>query len=70
MTWGLFLLYNEGPQEFADVVALTTSQMESSRKFHRFGRFAQELLRPYRERPEGARVPLLYPAILEWAARQ
>jgi hypothetical protein len=73
MTWALFLLYIEArisPQEFADVMTFTTSQMESSRKFHRFGSFARELLRLYRERPEGTRVPLLYPAILEWAARQ
>ena len=73
MTWAVFLLYIESrlnSEDFTDVVRQTTATMESSRRFQRFGRFAQELLRLYHERPAGSRVPMLYPALLEWAARQ
>lgn len=73
MTWAVFLLYIEGrvgAEDFAEVVRLTTATMEGSRRFQRFGLFAQELLRLYHERPPGSRVPALYPAILQWAARQ
>lgn len=73
MTWAVFLAYIEGrvsAADFSEVVSLTTTTMESSRRFQRFGRFAQELLRLYRERPAGSRVPMLYPALLEWAERQ
>jgi hypothetical protein len=52
------------------VLRLTTATMEGSRRFQRFGLFARELLRLYHERTPGTRVPALYPAILEWAARQ
>ena len=73
MTWGVFLLYIEGrvsAEDFIEVVRRTTTQMENSRAFQRFGMFAQELLRLYRNRPAASRVSELYPAILEWAERQ
>ena len=73
MTWAVFLLYIEGrvgAEDFADVLSLTTATMEGSRRFQRFGLFVRELLRLYHERPPGSRVPALYPAILQWAARQ
>ena len=73
MTWAVFLLYIEGrvgAEDFAEVVRQTTATMEGSRRFQRFGLFAQELLRLYHSRPAGTRVPGLYPAILQWAARQ
>jgi hypothetical protein len=73
MTWAVFLLYIESrvnSEDFTQVVSLTTAAMESSRRFQRFGRFAQELLRLYHERPAGSRVPMLYPPLLAWAARQ
>jgi hypothetical protein len=73
MTWAVFLLYIEGrvgAQDFADMVRFTTTTMESSRRFQRFGLFAQELLRLYHNRPAGSRILTLYPAILQWAARQ
>ena len=73
LTWAVFLVYIDGrvsAEDFTEVVSLTTATMESSRRFQRFGRFAGELLRLYHERPPGSRVPMLYPAILEWAARQ
>ena len=73
MTWAVFLLYVEGRlsgKDFTEVVGMTTAAMEGSRRFQRFGLFAQELLRLYRYRPAGSRVSELYPAILEWAERQ
>jgi hypothetical protein len=73
MTWAAFLLYIEGrvaAEDFAEVLRLTTATMEGSRRFQRFGLFARQLLRLYHERTPGSRVPALYPAILEWAARQ
>ena len=73
MTWAVFLLYVEGRltgTDFTEVVGLTTALMEGSRRFQRFGMFAQELLRLYRNRPAGTPVSELYPAILEWAERQ
>jgi hypothetical protein len=73
MTWAVFLVYLEGrvsAEDFTEVVTMTTTMMEGSRRFQRFGRFAQELLRLYRERPSGSRIPDLYPRLLEWAARQ
>ena len=73
MTWAVFLLYIESrvsAVDFDTLVRLTTALMEGSRRFQRFGAFTQELLRLYHERPAGSRVSTLYPAILEWAARQ
>lgn len=73
MTWAVFLLYLEGRVSVADydeVARVTTSLMEGSRRFQRFGVFTEELRRLYRERPAGTRLPALYPAILEWAERQ
>ena len=73
MTWAVFLVYIEGrlsAEDFSEVAGLTISTMESSRRFRRFGGFVQELLRLYHERPAGSRIPMLYPGILEWAARQ
>jgi hypothetical protein len=73
MTWAVFLLYIEGrvgAEDFIEVVRRTTTQMEGSRRFQRFGMFAQELLRLYHHRPAGSRVAALYPAMLEWAEGQ
>jgi len=73
MTWAVFLLYIEsrvGAEDFTEVVRQTTATMEGSRRFQRFGLFARELLRLSHERLPGSRVPALYPAILDWAARQ
>lgn len=73
MTWAVFLLYVEGrvsAEDFSEVVRLTTALMENSRRFQRFEVFAQELRRLYHERPPQSRVPMLYPAMLGWAARQ
>lgn len=73
MTWGVFLLYVESrvsADDFPTVVQLTTQLMEGSRRFQRFGPFAQELLRLYHARTNGARARDLYPAILDWAQTQ
>jgi hypothetical protein len=73
MTWAVFLLYAEGrfsTEDFTEVARLTTAQMESSRRFQRFGMFAQELRRLDHDRPAGSRVATLYPDILKWAERQ
>jgi hypothetical protein len=73
MTWAAFVLYadqSRPPRDFAEVSANTVLAMEKSRGFGRFGAFTTELLRLYRERQGGQRVTDLYPAILDWAAKQ
>ena len=73
MTWAAFLLFINGRVSDEDFVAVrqnVVQLMQGSRRFQRFGAFADELLRLYRARPAGARVADLYPAILDWSATQ
>jgi hypothetical protein len=72
MTWAVFLLFIEGrisDEDFSVVRQNTIGVMEGSRRFQRFGAFAGELSRLYRNRPAGTKAADLYPAILDWAAK-
>jgi len=71
MTWAAFLLFAQdrlSAEDFDTVRQLTVQLMEGSRRFQRFGVFATELLRLYRERPAGRTVADLYPQLLAWAS--
>ena len=70
MTWSVFFLFIDGrvpAQDFDRLLALSSSVMEGSRGFFRFGDFTRELLRLWRNRAPGMSVVELFPAILRWA---
>ena len=73
MTWAVFLLFVDGrvsDEDFQIVRNNTVQLMEGSRRFQRFGAFATEVQRLYRNRSASTRVADLYPQILDWAATQ
>ena len=73
MTWAVFFLYLDGrvsATDFNTILNSTTSLMQGGRRFSKFSAFNQELLRLWRSRAAGATVRDLYPAMLDWAARQ
>ncbi|HUT47112.1 MAG TPA: DUF4932 domain-containing protein [Sedimentisphaerales bacterium] len=74
MTWAVFVLYAYDNYEKPDFEVIVKKSaidtMVYSRKFVRFKEFAEALLKLYRNRAPGQSIPVLYPAILDWAEEE
>jgi hypothetical protein len=73
MNYGLVTLYYSdifNKKAFESLNAGIESNMTGSRGFQKFKEFNQELLRLYKNKKPGQTVADLYPAIIEWAAKE
>lgn len=73
MNWALVSLYYADRLSAADfdrANAAIVANQQQGRGMRRFAAFDAELLRLYRERPEGATIESLFPAIVDWFTAQ
>jgi hypothetical protein len=71
MTWAVFLLFVSArlsQPDFEAVRQMTVQLMETTRRFHRFGPFTDQLLQLRRTGATALTVADLYPQIIEWAS--
>jgi hypothetical protein len=71
MTWAVFLLFVSATlnrPDFDAVRQMTVQLMETTRRFHRFGPFSDQLLQLHRNGAAVVTVADLYPRIIEWAS--